>query len=158
MSKVKKKLRDQLDRDDYWMGMAFLVAAGSKNYTRQQGAVLVGSNSEALSLACDGLPRATDGDHSPHAEINSLLAARTSVHGGILYVTHTPCYHCVLAIAAAGLKRVVYFPTRKLDDNSADALRAAYVQFEEFPGNLNWMRDYMKTLDALEIFDGQSDK
>lgn len=158
MSKVKKKVREQLDRDDYWMGMAFLIAAGSKNYVRQQGAVLVGLNSELLCMACDGLVKVPDGDHSPHAEINTLLGAKTPTQGGTLYITHTPCYYCALAIAAAAIKRVVYFPTKKIDDNSLDAFRVAYVQPEEFRGNLNWMRDYMKTLDMLEIFDGQSDK
>lgn len=153
MSKAKKKIRDQIDRDDYWMGVAFIFAAGSRNYNRQQAAILLGSNLELLSMACDGLQKATDGDHSPHAELNSLLNARVPTSGGTLYITHTPCYHCAVAISAASIKRVIYFPTKKIEDNSLEAFRAAYVQPEEFRGNLNWMRDHIKTLDAMEIFD-----
>jgi len=152
-----KKKTEQLDRDDYWMGMAFLVAAGSKNPVRQQGAVLVGVNSEFINMACDGLLK-QNGVHCPHAEINVLLNAKSSSQGGTIYITNTPCYHCALAMSAALIKRVVYFSTEKIDDNSLNALQSGCVQAVRFQGNLNWMRDYMKVLNMMEIFDDQRDK
>lgn len=161
MNKVRKKVRDQLERDDFWMGMAFLVAANSQN-TRQQGAVLLAANGDLLTVTHDGILqqnlKPADSAHFPSAEINALLTVKSSAHGGTLYLTHTPGYPSVLAITAAFIKRLVYFPTKKMDENSLEALRAAYVQGDEFSGNLNWMRDYMKALDMLGIFESQSDK
>ena len=46
-----------------------------------------------------------------HAEINSILwAARngTSIMGGTMYVTISPCSECSKAIAQSGIKRLVY--------------------------------------------------
>lgn len=50
----------------------------------------------------------------PHAEINALAAAGSAARGGTIYVTLEPCNHqgrtppCSHAIAAAGIRRVVY--------------------------------------------------
>lgn len=49
--------------------------------------------------------------HEIHAEINSILwAARngTSILGGTMYVTISPCTECAKAIAQSGIKRLVY--------------------------------------------------
>lgn len=151
MSKVK--ITNHLNRDDYWMGMAFFVTAGSNN-SIPQGAVLLGSNSELLSIAYSGFQKVSD----IPAEINALLSAKVSSQGGTLYLTHTPDYNSALAIAAACVKRLVYFSDEKIENRCLDTLRSAHIQLEEFQGNLNWMRDYIKTLDTLEIFNGQNDK
>jgi len=127
--------------------MAFMMAAGSSS-SRQQGCVIVGMNNEIVGIAHDGSPKTMqqDAEHVVHAETNALFNCRLPLAGGTAYITHTPCYHCVLNLVGANIKRIQYFQTKPLDPNILDAVRCAYAQIDEFKGNLNWMRDYMKSL------------
>jgi dCMP deaminase len=53
-----------------------------------------------------------------HAEINAIAqAARngSSIAGADVYVTHTPCIHCLKVLVNTGVKRVVYAKAYKLD-------------------------------------------
>lgn len=145
--KNKKHFDDTLNRDDFWMGMAFNISAGSKH--RRQGAVIVTTAGELVTMAYDGLPRSLSEDHTIHAELKSILQAKSSLFGCTLYVTHPPCYHCSAAVVGAEIRRLVYFPMKLLDPQAADILRVGLVQAEEYRGNLNWMRDYLM---SLEIF------
>jgi len=46
-----------------------------------------------------------------HAELNSILFAAKngiSVDGCTMYVTHAPCISCSIAMASAGIKRIVF--------------------------------------------------
>lgn len=142
--KNKKIRRGPLPRDDFWMGMAFVYSAGSNH--PNQGAVIVGVTGDLITMAYDGIPKSFDEKHTIHAELSALLNAKVPLLGGCLYLTHPPCYLCSTAIAASGIKRVVYCPTKPLEENSEDVLRSCYVQCEEFKGNLHWMRDYVKSL------------
>ena len=148
-NKGRKRLREPLHRDDYWMGMAFMLAAGSSSM-RQQGCVIIGMNNEPVGIAHDGSPKTMqDSEHVVHAETNALFNCKLPLAGGTAFVTHTPCYHCVLNLVAANIKRIVYFQTKPLDQDTLDAVRSAYGQIDEFRGNLNWMRDYLR---GLNIF------
>ena len=139
--------------DDYWIAMAFMIAASSKNL--HQGAVIIGPSSELLSMACDGLPKTiqnlnqNQNHHTIPAEINAIFKSSSLLQNGIIYLTHTPCYNSCLVILAASIKRIVYFPTTHLDKNCSEVMRCSYAQIEEFHGNLNWMRDYIQTLDIF---------
>lgn len=154
MTKPRKRvLRDALNRDDYWMGMALFYAAGSRTAGRQQGAVIVGANFEPLGWGMDGPPKCMpDCEHVLHAEMNALFNAKIPAAGGSIYITHSPCYDCTLAILAANIKRIIYLANRPLDSAALDAVRNAYAQIDEFRGNLYWMRDHLMTLDTLGIF------
>jgi dCMP deaminase len=68
-----------------------------------------------------GMPHCTEigclldeGNHcirSIHAEENAILQCAimgTSPVGGILYTTHSPCYHCAKQIQQVGIRIVVY--------------------------------------------------
>ena len=93
-----------------------------------------------------------EGEHSVHAELNAVFNSKPIPQGSTIYITHTPSYYSILAILSANIKRIVYFSTKKLDDNAQDAIRSAYAHVEEFKGNLNWMRDHIKLLESLGIF------
>lgn len=152
--KRKKSFREPLNRDDYWMGMAFAVAAGSKTFGRQQGAVIINPQGELVSAAHDGTPRSmVDSDHTVYAEINAIFAAKIPLTGCAIYLSHVPCYSSTQTILVSGLRRIVYYPNKTLDPEVLDLVRCAYGQLEEFKGNLNWMRDYLKSLEGLGIFD-----
>lgn len=72
----------------------------------------------------------------PHAEIEALRAAKTSVKGTTLYVNLEPCCHhgktspCTDAIIKCGIKRVVFCtldPHSKVAGKGAKALRKARI-------------------------------
>lgn len=131
------------------MAMAFMMSAGSTS-NRPQGCIIVGSKDEPLAMACDGAPKfMQSSNHSIHAEMNAIFNCKIQISTGTAYLTHTPCYHCVMSLIGANIKRIVYFPTKTIDSDASDAIRCAQVQSEEFKGNLNWMRDYIKTLDVF---------
>lgn len=151
--------KQTIDRDDYWLGLAFLIAAASKNPDDKQGAIIVSPANEALSLACDGSPSfMQDSSHFVHAELNALFGAKTTAKDGTLYITHTPCYQCCLAAIAAGIKKIIYYNTEEISSDALDATKEGYLHTEPFHGNLNWVRDYVKSLEMLEIFDVKRDK
>lgn len=157
-NKFRKKSR--LESDDFWMGVAFFVAVNSQN-RHQQGAILIDTYGNPIAVSHNGFVQnsnVAESTHFPSAEINALLTVKSSARDGTLYLTHTPCYQSVLMIIAACVKRLVYFSTKKMDANSLEALQSACVEDEEFSGNLNWMRDYMKTLDMLGVFSGNQKK
>jgi tRNA(Arg) A34 adenosine deaminase TadA len=149
----RKRNLEPLNRDEYWMGLAFMTAAGSRSH-RPQGAVVAGPTlADLVALDHDGPPKGMpDSEHVVHAEINTLFNCQSVPHGSTLYITHTPCYGCIMAALAAGIKRIVYFKTKTLDPNCVDAIRVGYAQVEGFRGNLNWMRDHIKTLMTEDIF------
>jgi deoxycytidylate deaminase len=139
--------KDQLNRDDYWMGLAFMVAAGKPD---SSGAIIVGVNSELLAAACDGMPRVQETNHIIPAEMNVLFNCNTQ--NSTIYLTHTPSYQSCLLLIAANVKRIVYFSTGAIEDKCLDAMVHTFTKSEEYRGNLNWMRDYLKSLEMLEIF------
>jgi deoxycytidylate deaminase len=146
----KSKRREPLNRDDYWMAMVFMLAAGSTSI-KQQGCIVVNSNYELLGMGHDGHPKTMqECEHTIHAEMNALFNCELPIHSGMAYLTHTPCYHCAMSLVAANIKRIVYFHTKPIDSETEDAIKCSYGQLEQFKGNLNWMRDYIKTLDIFE--------
>lgn len=73
----------------------------------------------------------------PHAEIEALRAAKTSLSGATLYVNLEPCCHfgktppCSRAIINSGIKRVVFStpdPNPKVSGKGAKALRKAGIK------------------------------
>jgi dCMP deaminase len=52
-----------------------------------------------------------------HAEINAIAQAAkngASIGGADIYITHTPCIHCLKVLINTGIKRVVYEREYKL--------------------------------------------
>ncbi|RIA55861.1 bifunctional diaminohydroxyphosphoribosylaminopyrimidine deaminase/5-amino-6-(5-phosphoribosylamino)uracil reductase RibD [Dichotomicrobium thermohalophilum] len=73
----------------------------------------------------------------PHAEVMALRMAATAARGATMFVTMEPCCHygksppCVEAIAAAGIKRLIYAvedPNPLVAGKGLDALRAQGVE------------------------------
>ncbi|WKZ29013.1 MAG: cytidine/deoxycytidylate deaminase family protein [Patescibacteria group bacterium] len=110
--------------DDYFMGIAKIVATRGTCNRLQVGAVLVkdrrivatGYNGAPPGMPhCDGpaghLMEENHCIRTVHAEENCVLQAAVmggnGTVGSTLYTTHSPCYHCFKALAGAGVKRIV---------------------------------------------------
>ncbi|MGI6367380.1 MAG: deoxycytidylate deaminase [Anaerolineae bacterium] len=117
--------------DDYFGGIAQLVATRSTCLRRQVGAVIV-RDRRILTTGYNGPPRGIEhcdvvgclrqqlgvpsGQRveicrALHAEQNAIIQAAVhgvSTEGAVIYVTHQPCFMCAKMIINAGIVRVIY--------------------------------------------------
>ena len=107
--------------DMWFLGLAKYVATASKDPSTKVGAVIVDSDNRVVSIGYNGFPKGIKDDSRlecrdqkykivTHAEIKSLLFAKTSVTGCSVYTyPFMPCPSCAGAIIQSGIKRVVSF-------------------------------------------------
>jgi len=105
--------------DSVFMNIAKEVATLSHCVRFKVGAVLV-KEGNLISFGYNGTPAGMDNGcekdnvtvpHVIHGEVNAILKAAktgTSVNGGTLYLTLSPCLDCSKLILQSGIKRVVY--------------------------------------------------
>lgn len=109
--------------DDYFLGIARVVATRATCDRKHVGAVIVREKSilaTGYNGSIRGLPHCDDVGHlmeeghcirAVHAESNAIAqAARngTKIDGAEIYVTASPCFNCFKLIANAGIKRIVF--------------------------------------------------
>lgn len=116
-------MTERLSWDEYFMGIAHMVASRSTCPRKAVGAVVVRRHtilSTGYNGSIRGLPHCTEvgcmmeDDHcvaTIHAEANAIIqAARNGVmiDGAECYVTASPCWSCFKTLANAGVNRIVY--------------------------------------------------
>ncbi len=133
------KREDYISWDEYFMGVAMLSAARSKDPNTQVGACIVSQDNKILSMGYNGFPIGCSDDEFPwnrdgepydnkyfyttHSELNAILNYRGgSLEGSKLYVTLFPCNECAKAVIQSGIKTIIY-----ADDKYAEtpAVRAS---------------------------------
>jgi dCMP deaminase len=115
--------------DKFFMDIAFVVAAKSKDRSIKVGAVAKGEGNRVLEVGYNGFVRYADDDDETrherpekydwtvHAEANVVYnAARsgTALLGATLYTSSHPCKDCAKAIVQAGFVEVV-LPSKESD-------------------------------------------
>jgi hypothetical protein len=50
-------------------------------------------------------------------------------------------------LSVSGLRKIVYFSTEPLNKTVSDLFSGLFGEIDEFKGNLNWIYDYMESLD-----------
>jgi dCMP deaminase len=68
-----------------------------------------------------------------HAEMNAIAQAAkngSSIRDGSIYITHTPCIHCLKVLVNTGIKNVFYESPYKLQ-TLEEILRLTHVQLEK---------------------------
>jgi len=131
-------MSDRLSWDRYFMGIARKVAERATCNRAKIGAVIV-KDKNIIATGYNGSPaghphctevgcliyvsRNPDGEEEEncfrtiHAEINAIAQAAkngTSIEGADIYITASPCYHCLKTLLNAGIKRIVYEKPYKL--------------------------------------------
>lgn len=117
---------------EYYMGLAYKVAEGSKDGSSKVGAVLVRPDKTLASIGFNGFPaRIKDREdvlkdpnlrhlkypRMVHAEANCLNYSRDRGSDGYhLFVTMHPCDKCSLRLASTGIEHV-YFATNEDYEN-----------------------------------------
>ena len=124
--------------DEYFMEIAHLVKKRATCIRRQVGAVLVKDKNilaTGYNGAPAGMPHCTDvgclvyesktpnGDteqncfRTIHAEMNAIAQAAkngSTIKDGAIYITHTPCIHCLKVLVNTGIKEIFYLKPYKL--------------------------------------------
>lgn len=134
---------DNLNWEEYFMGIAALSAARSKDPSTQVGACIVDAANKVVSIGYNGMPRGVDDDLIPwghgegldskylyvcHAEFNAILNTRdgSALNGCRIYVTLFPCNECAKAIVQVGIKEVIYKDDKYHDHVEEQASRRIF--------------------------------
>ena len=141
--------------DEYFMEIAQVVAKRSNCSRRHVGAVIMKDN-HILSAGYNGTPRGVKncfeggcprcaGDVKSgvgldeclctHAEQNAICQAAfygSSIAGGTIYITISPCLTCAKLIINAGLKEVVYGGDYAFLDTVKKMFKVAGVKHRKF--------------------------
>ncbi|HKL33768.1 MAG TPA: dCMP deaminase family protein [Tangfeifania sp.] len=124
---MKKEEKQQL-LDQRYLKMAMIWAQNSYCKRRQVGALLVKEKmiiSDGYNGTPSGFENICEDDENItkpyvlHAEANAITKvakSNNSSEGATMYVTSSPCMECSKLIIQAGIKRVVFTESYRLDD------------------------------------------
>ncbi len=114
--------------DQRYLKMATIWAQNSYCKRRQVGALLVKDKmiiSDGYNGTPSGFENICEDDNNKtkpyvlHAEANAITKvakSSNSSEGGTMYVTSSPCLECAKLIIQAGIKRVVFTDSYRLED------------------------------------------
>lgn len=145
---------DYLDWEEYFMGIAFLAAARSKDPATQVGACIVNTEKKIVGIGYNGFPTGCADDEFPwtkvsknqlenkymyvcHAEVNAIINKNSiDLKDCTLYVALFPCNDCAKIVIQSRIKEVVYLsdkhaekPTTIASKRMFDAAGVIYRQF-----------------------------
>lgn len=150
----KKELRP--DWDDYFLGIAKMVALRSNCIKRKVAAVVV-KDRRIISTGYNGTPRGVKNcieggcprcnNLNPsgkdleeclcsHAEENSITQAAyhgVNIKDSTLYTTYSPCLICTKMIINSGIREVVYNVEYELSERAGQLLQEAGVVIRQLP-------------------------
>ncbi len=131
------------DWDSYFLKIAFAVSERSTCDRAFVGCVLV-LEKRILTTGFNGSPTGqphcdevghllVDGHciRTIHAETNAIIQAAlhgVSTKGSTCYVTHFPCINCTKALINAGIVRLVYSESYRIDDLALEFFNSAKVE------------------------------
>ena len=146
--------RRRLSWDDYFMEICAVVAQRSTCTRAAVGAVIVRDRNilaTGYNGSPAGMPHCTEAGclvytsthpsgaveenclRTIHAEINAIAQAAksgVSIRGSDIYITHSPCIHCLKVLINTGIGRVCYGRPYKLDDVS-DLVTRSGIRLEQ---------------------------
>ena len=147
-------MSDRLTWDQYFMTITQQVAERSTCNRAKVGAVIVRDRNilaTGYNGAPVGMPHCTEAGcliyesktpygeveqncfRTIHAEINAIAQAAkngSTIKDSSIYVTHTPCIHCIKVLVNTGIKTVYYESPYKLD-TLEEILRNTRVHMEK---------------------------
>ena len=112
---------DRPDWDNYFMSLAFLVSARSRDQETKHGAIIVDNNNLILGTGYNSFIKGVNDDSLPktrpnkypfmiHAELNAILNCkvlpREVFGGGKVYVTRRCCNHCLQSLIQSGVNTI----------------------------------------------------
>ena len=120
--------------DEFFISIAKLAAARSKDPNTKVGACIVNEDNRILSIGYNGTPNNFEDEEFPwsregdftntkyayvcHAELNAILnynGSKKDLKGSKIYVDLFPCNECAKAIIQSGIKEVYYLSDKYKD-------------------------------------------
>lgn len=118
-------MESRLGRDEYFMGIAEMVAKRGTCSRARVGAVVIDGSNRILGTGYNGSPPGhphciDEGCkivvvgpkeyciRTIHAEVNALLTVGSNESNLTIYSTHFPCFECLKVIVAKGITRIKY--------------------------------------------------
>lgn len=115
-----------MNKNDYYMKLAFDIAQASKCVRAKYGSVLVSQDGRIVATAYNGKPRNSVNDlqcyrigledNAPkpncclHAETNLIIFSSPEERlGSTVYVSGIPCTDCILLLAQSKIAKLVYY-------------------------------------------------
>ena len=164
---MSNKREDYFTWDEYFMCIAKLSAARSKDPNTQVGACIVGSDNRVLSTGYNGAPNHFDDDLFPwnregdpmdtkymyvcHAEANAIdnfRGNKREFEGAKIYVDLFPCNECAKRIIQSGIKEVIYLSDKYKDSDSTKASKLMFdscgVKYRQL--DIEYQVDYILSL------------
>jgi dCMP deaminase len=150
-------MEKRISWNSYFMNIAKMVAERSTCNRARIGAVIV-KEKNILATGYNGAPaglphcleegclvyvsKNPDGEEEEncfrtiHAEINSIAQAAkhgVSISGADIYVTASPCYHCLKVLINVGIKNIFYFKPYKIHNiqEMIDTAKVNLIQINE---------------------------
>ena len=135
----EKRKMDRLSWNEYFMSIAKIVAERATCNRAKIGAVIVKDKNiiaTGYNGAPAGLPHCTEVGcliyvsknpdveeeencfRTIHAEINAIAQAAkngVSIDAADIYITASPCYHCLKTLVNSGIKSIYYLKPYKID-------------------------------------------
>lgn len=133
--------------NEYFMQIAEIVATRSTCDRAEVGCLIVNDDNRIVSTGYNGSisgnPHCDDVGHTMrdghciatiHAEMNALLYCAKegiSVNECKIYVTHFPCLNCTKALIQAGIKKIFYKHSYRIDDYALELLKKNNIPYEK---------------------------
>ena len=134
------------DWDSYFMKIALAVSERSTCDRAFVGCVLVREKrilTTGFNGSPAGQPHCDEDGHlmveghcvrTIHAETNAIIQA--ALHGistkdATCYVTHFPCINCTKVLINAGITRLVYGNSYRIDENALNFLKTAGIEIDQ---------------------------
>lgn len=140
-----KKRENYLSWDEYFMSIAKLTAARSKDPNTQVGACIVSKDNRVLSCGYNGAPNNFNDNEFPwsregnpletkymfvcHAEANAIdnyRGYKKEFENARIYVDLFPCNECAKKIIQSGIKEVIYLSDKYADSDSTKASKLLF--------------------------------
>jgi dCMP deaminase len=126
------------DWDSFFISLAKLMSARSRDPSTKTGCVIVDSSNCILSSGYNGFPRGVKDNEErylnrdvkyrlvAHADLNAIYsAARNGIKlaGSTMYLTGPPCNECTKGIIQSGIVRVVWPKDNSFENDPATRAR-----------------------------------
>jgi len=127
--------------NEYAINLAYAVSEKSKDPWRKVGACILRADNSIAAVGYNGFPagmledwsnRDTRRSFVVHAEQNALRYTRPG-EGVLIAVTTLPCNDCLKAIAAYGIKQVIYKESYEYDESSLKLAANFGITLKQMP-------------------------